>query len=555
MGFAQTASQITPSTFQPTPPHVRGFTVPETSSLATPAGAEKLHVWVSGLRVTGELPELSEETKALAGRLSHRQVTGAELFAAARELEAAYAKAGFLLVRVVLPNQKLFDGSRVRLTVVDGFIERVETKDVPPRVRDHVRSLVEPLVGRRGLKLSEVERQILLASGTPGLSLRSTLAPGKEQGATLLIIEGKHQELTGSVNIDNTLSKALGRSAPGIGVDINSIAGQGELAYLRAGGVSNLSNDGFFSPYPTNRSLVAGFSMPLSLDGLSFTTEFTEARTSPSTGSSKQTTDHFNRFSVRFRYAWVRSRSFNLNTETALDIEDELQSIFVGGVPTPLSLDRLRVLRIVNEGDIATPWDGVISARLAVSFGLDGIGARSSAAAPVIMPLSRQGASAAFQKAEASIALSQPIAEHLETSVSLRAQTSFNQPLLHAEQFGIANTSGISSLDSGAVTGDSGSVVRGEVTSPWQIPILAMSPATSVAPYLFGSFGEVKLIKPTAVEPGGVRANAFGAGLRLNSAQLGAASNAFINLEYGRSARSDNVVAGNRLTISSGLKF
>jgi hypothetical protein len=88
-----------------------------------------------------------------------------------------------------------------------------------------------------------------------------------------------------------------------------------------------------------------------------------------------------------------------------------------------------------------------------------------------------------------------------------------------------------------ALSGDAqrnprGYVVRGEVTSPWQIPIMAMSPATSVAPYLFGSFGEVKLIKPTAVEPGGVRANAFGAGLRLNSAQLGAASNAFINLEY-----------------------
>ena len=60
-----------------------------------------------------------------------QRVSGAAIFAAARELEAAYAKAGYVLVRVTLPPQKLVSGAVLRLVVIDGMIERIETKRVP----------------------------------------------------------------------------------------------------------------------------------------------------------------------------------------------------------------------------------------------------------------------------------------------------------------------------------------------------------------------------------------------------------------------------------------
>jgi hemolysin activation/secretion protein len=553
--FGQTASQITPPTFQPQTISKGGFIIPDVAGLATPAGAENLHVRLSGLGVTGGLPELAAVSANLEARLIGRDITGAELFAAARELEAAYVVAGFVLVRVVLPPQRLVNGSRLKLSVIDGFIERVETKDLPERVRGRIASLLEPLVGRRGLKLSEIERRVLFASDTPGVLFRSTLAPGREEGGTLLLIEAKHQAIMGSLNADNSLSKALGRTAPGIGVDLNSVAGRGEQVYLRAGGVSNFSSDGFFARYPLNRSLAAGFSLPLGLDGLSFNTEYTDARTTPLAASGFRTTDNFGRLALRVRYAWVRARNMNFNSEVSLDVEDDLLRLFVAGVPTGLSLDRLRVLRLVNDGNILTSWGGSLSGKLTLSQGLDTLGARSLSDASALLPLSRQGATAAFQKAEILLGYGQTLAEHLAANLLLRAQTSFNQPLLHAEQFGIANTSGVSAFDSGAVTGDSGYVVRGELSSPWHIPYPTIKVSVTASPYVFSSFGAVWLTNPTALEKSSTRATSTGLGLRFNGTTSGTLGNASLNLEYGRSTRSDGGEAGNRFTIAATTKF
>jgi hemolysin activation/secretion protein len=295
---AQTASQITPRTFQSHSARLGGFSIPEGSGLTAPARAEKMMLTLSGLEIKGGLPEFGAKEAALEVKLTGHEISGADLFAAARDLEAAYAAAGYLLVRVLLPPQNLIKGSRLKLTVIDGFIERVETKDVPDRVRDRITTLIEKLVGKRGLKLSEIERQVLLASDTPGVLLRSTLAPGTEPGGSLLVIEAKHQPFIGSLNADNSLSQALGRTAPAIGADLNSVAGSGEQIYLRAGGVANLSGDGLFARYPLNRSLVVGVSLPLGLDGLSLTAEYTDARTTPSSASGMRTMDTFNRFAL-----------------------------------------------------------------------------------------------------------------------------------------------------------------------------------------------------------------------------------------------------------------
>ncbi len=50
-----------------------------------------------------------------------------------------------MLARVILPPQKLVDGSRLRLVVVSGYIQRLELKDVPERVRTRLALLLAPL--------------------------------------------------------------------------------------------------------------------------------------------------------------------------------------------------------------------------------------------------------------------------------------------------------------------------------------------------------------------------------------------------------------------------
>ena len=558
--LAQTASQITPPSFAPNLERGGGFVIPGAAGLAAPAGAEKLFVKLSGVSVKGGLPRLEAATAALEARLTGRRVSGAEVFAAARELEAAYAAAGYVLVRVILPPQKLVNGARMKLVVVDGFIERIETKNVPERVRNRIAQLVGPLTGRSGLTLREIERRVLLAGDTPGVSLRSTLAAGAAEGGTVLVIDAKYQAMSETLTFDNTLSKALGGNSLGVGVDFNSIAGLGELVYLRAIGHPNDGDNDFFNTYPRNRSLAAGFILPLWIDGLTFNAEFTDARTTPKATAGVQTTDTFDRLSLRLRYAWLRGRTVNFNSELDFDAQDEQQSLFVATVPVPLSQDRLRIARFVNDGDVLTPWGATISGRATASFGIDALGARLAADASPLLPLSRQGADASFQKFDVTLGYNQTLLEHLAVSMSARAQYSFNAPLLRSEQIGIANTTGLSAFDAGSIVGDQGYVVRGELQSPWALPLhnvsIFQSPLGVVAaPYIFGAYGEVSLKDPTVFEAANIRATSFGGGLRLGGAAAGMLSNGSLTLEYGHATRSDVIPSSNRFTAVAAVKF
>jgi hemolysin activation/secretion protein len=561
--FAQTASQITPPSFRPNLERQSGFALPGTPGLATPAGAEKLFVKLSGVSIKGGLPALASEATALEAKLTGHRISGADVFAAARDLEAAYAKAGYVLVRVILPPQQLNNGARLKLVVVDGFIERIETKDVPERVRDRIMTLLGPLTGRRGLMLSEIERRVLLAGDTPGVVLRSTLSPGKAEGATILVIDGTYQAVSETLTFDNTLSNQLGRTTLGAGLDFNSIAGLGELVYLRASGHPDDGANGFFDTYPRNRTLAGGFILPLWVDGLTFNAEYTDARTTPEAVAGIQTTDTFERLSLRLRYAWLRGRIANFNSEVSFDAQDERQSLFVGADLAPLSQDRLRIVRFVNDGDVLTPWGATISGRAAASFGIDGLGARSAADASVLLPLSRQGADASFQKFDITLNYVQTLVDHLAVNVSARAQTSFGEPLLHSEQIGIANTTGLSAFDAGTIVGDEGYVVRGELSSPWSVPWSlpwALPQDCSIgmvaAPYVFAAYGEVFLKDPTALEAAAIHASSFGGGLRLAGAATGKLSNGSLSLEYGRATRSDGVAAaGDRFTVVSAFRF
>lgn len=544
-----------PPSFRPDVQHRGGVVVPGGAGLATPAGAEKLSVKLSGVSVSGGLPQLAEATRALEARLSGRRVSGAEIFAAARDLETAYAQAGFVLARVILPPQHLVNGSRLRLVVVDGFIERIELKGVPETVRARIERLVTPLTGQRGLTLRELERRVLLAGDTPGVLLRSTLAPGSRDGGTVLVLEAHYQPVSGLITADNTLSKALGQPTLGLGLDLNSVAGLGELVYLRASGYPDGS---FFNEDPRNRTWAAGLVLPLWVEGLSFNVEYADARTAPDPGAGLHSYSAFERLSLRLRYAWLRGRTANFNSELALDLQDESLHLDVGGVPVPLAQDRLRVLRFANDGDVLTPWGATLSGRLTASFGLDGLGARTAADATPLLPLSRQGADANFTKLDVALGYIQPVIDHLTLSVAARAQTSFEKPLLRSEQIGIANTSGVSAFDAGSVLGDAGYVVRGELQSPWTLPRALPSALEGigavVTPYLFGAYGEVTLYQPTALEAGSVRAASWGGGIRLGGAKAGTLAQGTLSLEYGRAHRSDGGTS-DRVTVVSAFRF
>ena len=202
--LAQTASEVTAPTFAPDAQRLTGAVVfSGERGTAPPAGAEKLLINLAGVTLDGGLPQMADANAAVQARLSGKTITVAEIFNAASDLENAYAQAGFVLARVVLPAQELRDGGRLRIEVIDGFVETVDTSNVPEPVRSRISRLTEPLVGRRSLRLPEIERQLLLAGDTYGVALGSALAAGATPGGTSLILQPEFRPITGFFAFDN----------------------------------------------------------------------------------------------------------------------------------------------------------------------------------------------------------------------------------------------------------------------------------------------------------------------------------------------------------------
>ncbi|CAO3431380.1 hypothetical protein [Azospirillum endophyticum] len=554
--LGQTAGQITPPSFRPP---LQGGTgtvrVPDGPGLQAPAGADRLTVRIGRFAVEGTLPALEGETRAITAPFEGKTVSAAAIFDVAQALEHAYVQAGYVLARVVLPAQELADDGPVRLTVIDGFIERIDVSGVPEPVRGRISALLAPLEGVRGIGLDRIERRLLLAGDTPGVTLRSTLAAGDAPGASVLVVEARHRPVGGMVGFDNALSASLRRYTLSLGVDINAPTGHGELLYARAGGYPNGGTNGFFADRPRNRSLAGGLVLPLGTDGLSLNLEATEARATPLPEDGFGFTSVYSRYSARLRHPLLRSRAATVNTELAFDaIEERVRT--VGAVEAPLSLDRLRVLRAGTDARWSLPWgvagDALLSGQLTGSLGLDALGARSADDATALEPLSRDGSRPDFRKLELVLAYSQSLTDGLALDLRASGQTAFGQALPRAEQFGLAAPSGLSGFTSGTLQGDSGYVLRGELQAPW--PAAVPGGVVALAPYAFGAAGAAVLNRPTALEERVTRGASYGLGLRAGGAVDASANELALTLEWARGVRAGES-PDDRLLFTTQLRF
>ena len=555
---AQTASQITPSNFAPDAQRLRGAVVfSGERGTKAPEGSEKLLINLSGVTLNGALPQMAEANAAVQQRLSGKTITVAEIFNATADLENAYAQAGFVLARVVLPAQELRDGGRLRIEVVDGFVETVDTSALPEPVRSRISALTEPLVGRRSLRLPELERQLLLAGDTYGVALGSALAAGATPGGTSLILQPEYRLLTGFFAFDNANSDELGPINLSAGVELNSPFGLGETFYARLSGVPSGNNaadvGSFFSSDPRVRTLSLGGVVPLGYDGLTLNVEATDSRTAPDTLFAP-TTSRFTRTSVRLFYPFVRSRNRNISGQVALDRQkDEQFLVTSANGRSPVYLDKAAILRFALDGFWLTESGAAIEAGAVLSRGIDAFGARTQDEVGTNTPLSRQGADATFTKVVVSGRYRRKLNEQFNLSLSGRAQSSFGDALLTAEQFGIAGGQELSAFDAGTIKGDSGFVARAEVSMPRQTTIASRN--ILLSPYVFAAYGDVSLKEPTILESPDLSATSFGLGIELNTLEKSNFSSATVRIEYARGTRDDDQPDSNRFSIQGSFRF
>ncbi len=547
VALAQSASEITPQDFQPELRNLGGSIVfTGQAGTQAPPGSQNIGITLGAVNLQGALPQMAASNNAYVRRLTRGRISVSELFTATADLEAAYAEAGYVLARVVLEQQTLRDGGTLDVVVINGFVETVDTSNVPANIKDRVDELTARLVNRRGLTRAELERQLLLAGDVPGTSLRSALARGETQGATIIALDTDYRVLTGFVGFGNPYDDDLGKISLNFGAELNSAFKQGETIYVRLSGAPI----GLLTGDPQSRIFALGAVVPLGYSGADFNVEATMSDTTPD-NLLVPTQSNFNRQSIRLIYPFRRARQFNLSGQLGLDKSQDGQSLLNGPA---IFEDRLTVLRAAGDAAYIHDDGAVSQGNLVLSQGLDALGARTVAETiGSLVPLSRAGAEPVFTKLAGSFSHNRALNDQLNLMVTGRFQTSFGDPLLTSEQFSLVGSQELSTFDAGALRGDSGWVLRSELSTQFEtnvgpVPVL-------FSPYLFAGVGYAKLEVPTAVEQLETEAYSFGVGLDLYALSSSNYRSSSVRIEYGRGERNDIFPDENRFSILGNFRF
>jgi hemolysin activation/secretion protein len=436
-------------------------------------------------------------------------VTIRDLYEIALEIEKDFNKEGFPLVRVILPVQELEpEQATIFFKVIDGFIEKIDLSKVPKKQILRTYGYLKPLINKKGLKLDLMERQLLLASNSAGMTLTSSLVPGIKEGATQLIIEADHKHIAGGLNFDNTQSEQLGRQQGQARATISSALGLGEtismfgLARPTIKGMAGTGNE-----VPIR---AGGFSVsvPIGNKGLTTGISYLESMTRPGAEvESLGLEANMKSAQITASYPLVYSRNEALFARLSLGWTDEVQQTNAGGIDEDLSHDRITAARFGTSFNGC--YIGCIGIDAEISKGLE-IGSRSNSQVGNGTPLSKSSATSNFTHFNLNASYTVSPIENLVLRFNGGGQYTLND-LVNSEQKGITGEEKLSAFTSGSISGDEMWYVRGQINRN-----IKLSNDLIVSPYVYGAGGVAYINQPTAAERPSTTAKSVGLGIEVN---------------------------------------
>jgi len=516
-------------------------------ALAAPEGAETVQLMIDSIALDGGFDPVNADARQLLPQPG-AQISLADLYRLAGEIQQVYFDAGYPLVRVFVPVQDLDSNSaRINLTIVSGYVSSIDVEALDPRVQKIVRRYLGKLIDQDPLTAAKLERAVLLAGDVSGVTLASALSPGTETGETILIASGKFRPIQGVLSLDNRLSPQLGREQLTASFAFNSIFGLGErIGATYATAIDDVS----FSRSALRRYAGLFLDLPVGNDGLVAGIDAAVSTSRPQ-GSAAflALTNRYMHAGGRLTYPIIRTRTSRLLATTSLDLNEETQDSLLLGFPVPLYRDQTRVVRLGINASTQTAPGMFVSTAVEYSRGLDIFDARRAGDASVFEPLSRVGADAVFDKLTGELSIEAALPKtSLVGRINLRAQTGFDKPLLRSEQLSVVAPDLVSGPPTGSVVGDAGYAVRYEIES--ELPVTGLN----ISPYGFAAAARALLEQPTAFELRRTDVTAYGAGLRA-AAPLAAGISISGQLEYSHTASDDRGVRGDWFTFQIALLF
>ena len=440
----------------------------------------------------------------------NREINIEDLYTLANQITKEFNDNGFPLVRAIIPKQELkAEEATVFVKVIDGFIEKIDISKVPKLQKLRTYAYLKPLKNKVALTKEELERQLILAGNTAGLTVKSGFVQGKQEGGSILVLEADHKLLSGSIQFNNTQSEELGRQLGQKSITLNSPTGFGESVTFF--GLSRPTKPGTMGAGKKAPIRGGGLSLsvPIGNNGLSSNFSYVESMTRPGGDILSLGLEANNKTATAtVSYPLVVEPSRTWFLKGTLNWNDEIQQTSSSGQIDHLSHDRVTSLRLGATFNGCKV--GCISFDAEISRGLDLI-SRSSSEVGEGTPLSRATATSSYHHMKVNASYSFYPYEDIFFALNGGGQYT-DDPLLNSEQSTIVGEDKISGLTSGAISGDKTWYLRAQVDKE-----VSFTETLSLSPYIYSAMGVAYLNRPTATEEKETAAKSIGIGIKFQA--------------------------------------
>ncbi|MBK3774475.1 BamA/TamA family outer membrane protein [Azospirillum brasilense] len=414
-------------------------TVPKAPAAEAPAGAENYRLTLRDVTIEGATAYSQDSLRATYQDMLGREVSVADLFKIANDIEFRYRNDGFITSRVIVPAQTIEDGT-FRLQVVEGFVSDITYPDDIGPALAAVKRLVEPLRGVKPINVAEVERRLLLANDLAGLTVRASLEPSPDTlGASVVVVKTDRKAVDALVSFSNRNTPYLGTAQTTATAALNSFGPNADTVNL-SGRVS--------SPASRAWSVGAGYQALVTGDGLTFSATGSYSKSRPGLTLDPLDVESWVAAGVgTLSYPVIRSRLENLRAVGEFEYRDVNTDIS----GDRFNRDRLRILRGGFSYDRTDNWDGITAVRGLVHQGLDILDATKLGSAYA----SRERGRSDFTKLTADITRVQQLPANFSILATATMQAA-GTPLLASEQIALGGPSYGRAFDEGEISGDSG---------------------------------------------------------------------------------------------------
>lgn len=416
-----------------------------------PQGSEQIRFELREIRIEGNTRYDKAVLESYYQHMLGKQVSLAELVDLANRLTAKYRQDGYLLTQVVVPEQSI-EGGKVRLQVIEGYLEHVQIKGTVDGPRVRVEELLAPLTEKRPLDADTLERGLLLVGDLPGVNVQSVLSPGQALGSSNLDVALQQQRYEGFVSLDNRGSHYT---------DPTTLA-FGATEFSRLGFYEQIDVLGAISPFSdATRYIQLRGTLPLGgmFAGDTLQIMGSYSKVNPDIPDSVFPFDSVSKStegSISYNHPFIRSRSQNLSGGLALqwkDTETRLRD-FASDASNP-GRDHVRVFQQRLTYDWVDRWMGINLAEVRNNIGLDMWGATKKDDER----RSREVADGRFVYLNGNIGRLQGLGGPWSVYGELQWQYSFD-PLLPSERFGVGGSGIGRGFAPGNITGDRGFALK-----------------------------------------------------------------------------------------------